>query len=67
MLANKSLFTVDKDYGLPIGNLTSQMFANFYLNTFDKLMVEKFKYYGRYVDDFFVISKDKKLLLDSVP
>jgi hypothetical protein len=65
--ANKSLFTVDKDYGLPIGNLTSQMFANFYLNTFDKLMVEKFKYYGRYVDDFFVISKDKKLLLDSVP
>jgi hypothetical protein len=67
VLANKSLFTVDKDYGLPIGNLTSQMFANFYLNTFDKLMVEKFKYYGRYVDDFFVISKDKKLLLDSVP
>lgn len=43
------------------------MFANFYLNTFDKLMVEKFKYYGRYVDDFFVIGKDKKLLLDSVP
>ena len=65
--ANKSLFTVDKDYGLPIGNLTSQMFANFYLNAFDKLMVEKFKYYGRYVDDFFVISKDKKLLLDSIP
>lgn len=30
-------------------------------------MVSTFKYYGRYVDDFFIISKDKKLLLDSVP
>ena len=34
---NKSLFTVGNDYGLPIGNLTSQMFANFYLTEFDKI------------------------------
>lgn len=65
--ANKSLFTVGDDFGLPIGNLTSQMFANFYMNTFDKIMVEKFQYYGRYVDDFFVVGKDKKELLNSVP
>lgn len=43
------------------------MFANFYLNAFDKLMVSTFKYYGRYVDDFFIVNKDKNLLLDSVP
>lgn len=43
------------------------MFANFYMNTFDKIMVEKFQYYGRYVDDFFIVGKDKKELLNSVP
>lgn len=61
------MFTVGDNLGLPIGNLTSQMFANFYMNTFDKIMVEKFQYYGRYVDDFFVVGKDKKELLNSVP
>lgn len=64
---NKSLFTVGKDYGLPIGNLTSQMFANFYLTEFDLIMWKKYKgYYGRYVDDFFVIHKDKDFILKSV-
>ena len=29
---NKSLFTSNTDHGMPIGNLTSQMFANFYMN-----------------------------------
>lgn len=61
---NKSLFTVGKDYGLPIGNLTSQMFANFYLNKFDHIMMRKFKgFYGRYVDDFHVEVSDKKDVL----
>ena len=32
---SKSLFYTPKDCGLPIGNLTSQVFANFYLNSFD--------------------------------
>lgn len=61
---NKSLFTVGKDYGLPIGNLTSQMFANFYLNEFDHIMMRKFKgFYGRYVDDFHVeVSKKEDIL-----
>lgn len=64
---NKSLFTTGKDYGLPIGNLTSQMFANFYLHTFDTRMKERVKWYGRYVDDTYSISRDKQSLLDLIP
>lgn len=67
LAANKSLFTTGKDYGLPIGNLTSQMFANFYLNGFDTVMKERFRWYGRYVDDFYTISRDKQALLDIIP
>lgn len=63
---NKSLFTSDKDHGMPIGNLTSQMFANFYVNELDKEMVKIFTYYGRYVDDFFIISKDKNKILSLI-
>ena len=64
--ANKSLFTNGDDYGLPIGNLTSQMFANFYLTDFDKWMESQFCY-GRYVDDFFVIDTDKRKILKAIP
>lgn len=59
---NKSLFTCGDDYGLPIGNLTSQMFANFYLSFFDRKMWQRFKAYGRYVDDFFVVGKHDDLI-----
>lgn len=65
--ANKSLFTSGDDYGLPIGNLTSQMLANFYLASFDNRMQFKFTHYGRYVDDFFIISFDKQALLNILP
>lgn len=53
----KSLFFCDDGYGLPIGNLTSQIFANFYLSEFDHFIKDELhmKYYGRYVDDFFLI------------
>lgn len=53
----KSLFNCDSNKGLPIGNLTSQIFANFYLSEFDHYIKDelKIKYYGRYVDDFFFI------------
>ena len=57
---NKSLFTCGDDFGLPIGNLTSQCFANFYLHWFDLYVKNEFGYYGRYVDDFYIICKDKK-------
>jgi len=62
--ANKSLFFNPPGIGLPIGNLTSQLFSNIYLNSFDHFAkrVLRLKYYGRYVDDFVIISVDKERL-----
>lgn len=62
---NKSLFTCGQYKGLPIGNLTSQIFANFYLHEFDIAMQSRYQNYGRYVDDFWVLSKDKKTIIDA--
>lgn len=47
--------------GLPIGNLTSQLFANVYLNELDHYVKETLqeKWYARYMDDFLIIHKDK--------
>jgi len=63
---SKSLFYSPKDVGLPIGNLTSQLFSNVYLNDFDHYMKEtlKLKYYGRYVDDFIAIHPSKDYLVE---
>ena len=54
----KSLFGVAKDKGLPIGNLTSQFFANVYLDPLDQFIKRelKVKYYFRYVDDLVLLS-----------
>jgi retron-type reverse transcriptase len=61
---DKSLFTVPKGKGLPIGNLTSQFFANVYLNELDNFAKHKLKakYYLRYVDDFLILSPDREYL-----
>lgn len=50
--------------GLPIGNLTSQFFANVYLNKFDHFVKQelRFKEYIRYMDDFVLFSSDKDWL-----
>ncbi|MES2006518.1 MAG: reverse transcriptase/maturase family protein [Patescibacteria group bacterium] len=50
--------------GLPLGNLTSQLLVNIYMNEFDQYMkrVLKAKYYIRYADDFVILSYDKKEL-----
>ena len=50
--------------GLPLGNLTSQLLVNIYMNEFDQFMKHrlKAKYYLRYADDFAVLSTDKKYL-----
>lgn len=50
--------------GLPIGNLTSQFFANIYLTGFDHFVKEKLKcrFYARYVDDIVVVDSDKSYL-----
>ena len=54
----------DKRQGIPIGNLTSQLFANIYLNELDHFAKEKLrlKWYARYMDDFLVIHPDKSYL-----
>ena len=58
----KSLFSCAHGLGIPIGNLTSQIFANFYLSEFDHYIkdVLGIRYYGRYVDDFFLIVNSKE-------
>jgi len=50
--------------GMPLGNLTSQFFANVYLNELDQFVKHKLKakHYIRYVDDFVILHHDKKLL-----
>ncbi len=60
----KSLFSAAPGCGLPIGNLTSQLFSNVYLNVLDQYMKRtlKCRHYGRYVDDFYVVSADSKWL-----
>lgn len=66
---NKSLFHSPINCGLPIGNLTSQVFANFYLNIFDQFVIKKLGivYYGRYVDDFVIIHHEKVFLQKLLP
>jgi len=64
---SKSLFHIDPDRGLPIGNLPSQLLANFILCAFDHVVTAVFKCYGRYVDDFYIADKDKEKLLSFVP
>ena len=53
-----------KPVGLPIGNLTSQFFAVYYLDVFDKFVKCELKIplYSRYMDDFLLIHNDKKYL-----
>jgi len=62
-----NLFTpFERKRGLPIGNLTSQFFANIYLNQFDHFIKDELgvKKYVRYVDDFAIFSDNKKVLND---
>lgn len=65
---NKSLFFAKQNSWLTIWNLTSQLFSNIYLSDFDKYVKEelKIKYYGRYVDDFVIIHKDKNYLKEVI-
>jgi len=55
--------------GLPLGNLTSQLLVNIYMNEFDQFMKHrvKAKYYLRYADDFVILSQDKKWLETVLP
>jgi len=57
-------FETSPDKGLPLGNLTSQLLVNVYMNEFDQYMKHKLKvrYYIRYADDFVILSEDKNYL-----
>ncbi|MDP3962546.1 MAG: RNA-directed DNA polymerase, partial [bacterium] len=52
--------------GLPLGNLTSQLLVNIYMNEFDQHVkhVIKHKYYIRYADDFIFMHHDRESLLE---
>lgn len=66
---DKSLFYARDHCGLPIGNLTSQVVANFYLNPFDHFIKHDLgvRFYGRYVDDFILVHEDKTFLKSLIP
>lgn len=66
---NSSLSTDAERRGLPIGNLTSQLFANVYMNVFDQFVKHELrvKQYARYTDDFIVLSSNKEQLWSLVP
>ena len=65
---NKSLFSMSPHVGMPIGNITSQLLANFYLSYFDEFMTEQCRYNGagyvRFVDDALIIANDKQFIID---
>lgn len=63
-----SFHSTDKGVGLPLGNLTSQLLVNVYMNKFDQFMKHKLKakYYLRYADDFAIISRDKEWLIETL-
>ena len=62
---HKRLSTCPPGKGLPIGNLTSQFFANVYLNPLDQFVKHELKcrHYLRYVDDFILLSNNDEQLL----
>lgn len=57
-------FEVSSRIGLPLGNVTSQLFANIYLNELDQFIKRKLKarFYIRYCDDFVILSDDRNYL-----
>lgn len=61
-LINQIVYSQNKEKGIEIGNYTSQMFANIYLNEIDQFVKHKLhiKYYFRYLDDSIVIVPTKE-------
>ena len=65
---HKSLFGNDDYHGMPIGNLTTQIFANFLMSDFDAFVTDWLRahgqhpYYQRFVDDFIIVCRNKSLL-----
>ena len=61
--------TAPRKKGVPIGNLTSQLFANVYMNEFDQYVkhILRVQYYARYTDDFVIIADSQEYLLKLLP
>lgn len=57
----KSLFNQEPGRGVVIGNLSSQLLSNIYLDQLDRFVKFElgYRYYGRYVDDFFILVREE--------
>ena len=66
--AHKRLVNAPADTGLPIGNLSSQFFANVHLNALDQFAKHQLRarYYGRYVDDFYLLHESAQWLNEAL-
>ena len=64
-----SSFHIERGKGLPLGNVTSQLFSNIYLNELDQYVkhVLKEKFYLRYCDDFIILNRERERLAEIVP
>jgi RNA-directed DNA polymerase len=62
-------FSVSPGKGLPLGNLTSQLFCNVYMNRFDQFVKHTLhaQYYIRYADDFVILSENKDWIQSLIP
>lgn len=65
----ESFESTGPDKGLPLGNLTSQLLVNVYMNEFDQFIKHGLKqeYYIRYADDFVIMHDDKGVLMEILP
>lgn len=63
-LCNLIVDSAEGEFGIPVGALTSQLFANVYMDRFDHLMKDELgvKFYIRYMDDWLVFSSSKEEL-----
>lgn len=61
---SKSLWHSPDGVGLPIGDLTSQLFSNIYLNGLDRYVTDTLgmRHYGRHVDDFYIVDTSRERL-----
>jgi len=61
-------YSSEQGVGLPLGNLTSQLFVNVYMNEFDQFVKHKLKvkHYVRYADDFVLFSQSRDELVDLI-
>lgn len=66
---SKSLLKSPPGVGLPIGDLTSQLFSNIYLDMLDEYVKRtlKCRHYGRYVDDFYIVHPSRSYLRELIP